>query len=117
MKIINFLKIVLVIIVFITMIVTMESVVNAWSLSDIKGDTTGTGDIQSAGNKVVQILSTVGSILSVIVIIVLGIKYMMGSVEEKAEYKSSMLPYLIGAAFIFCASGIAKIIYEFAIDI
>ena len=89
----------------------------AFKLIDITGDTTGTTEITTIGNKVIQIISTIGSILSVIVIIVLGIKYMMGSVEEKASYKKTMLPFLIGAIFIFAASTIASLIYNVAINI
>ena len=39
---------------------------------------------------------------------------MMGSAEEKAEYKKSMLPYLIGALILFAASTIANVVYQFA---
>ena len=88
----------------------------AFKLIDITGDTTGTTEITTIGNKVIQIISTIGSILSVIVIIVLGIKYMTGSVEEKAEYKKTMLPFLIGAIFIFAASRIANMVYQVAIN-
>ncbi len=89
----------------------------AFELGDLTGTTSGTSEIQEAGNQVVQIVSTIGSILSVIVIIVLGIKYMTGSVEEKAEYKKTLIPYIIGAAFIFSASTIASIVYNFAINL
>ena len=54
------------------------------------------------------------SVLSVIVLIILGLKYMMGSVEEKAEYKKSFMPYIIGAALVFAASTIAGIVYNIA---
>ena len=89
----------------------------AFNINDMKGTSSDAQEIKTVGNKVIQILSVIGSILSVIVIIVLGIKYMMGSVEEKAEYKRTLLPYLIGAAFIFAASSIAGIVYEVAIKI
>ena len=69
--------------------------------------------INEFGNQIIQIVSTVGSILSVIVLVVLGIKYMMGSAEEKAEYKKTLLPYIIGAAFVFAASTIATIVFNF----
>ena len=39
---------------------------------------------------------------------------MMGSVEEKAEYKKNLLPSAIGAALVFAASGIAQIVYNIA---
>lgn len=68
--------------------------------------------INTLGNKVIQIVSTVGSVLSVIVLVVLGIKYMMGSAEEKAEYKKTLLPYIIGAAFVFAASTIATMVFN-----
>lgn len=73
-----------------------------------------TNSIDKLGNQVIRIVSTVGTIFSVIVLVVLGIKYMMGSAEEKAEYKKTLLPYIIGAALVFAASGIATIIFNFA---
>ena len=39
---------------------------------------------------------------------------MMGSAEEKAEYKKVMIPYLIGAVLIFAAPYIAGAIYTFS---
>ena len=72
-----------------------------------------TGKINELGQNIIQIISVVGSIASVIVLIVLGIKYMMGSAEEKAEYKKTLLPYIIGAALVFAASSIAGIVFQF----
>ena len=42
---------------------------------------------------------------------------MLGSLEEKAEYKKTMMPYIIGAVLVFAASAIAGIIYSFAINL
>lgn len=70
-------------------------------------------DIQDLGNKIIGILQTLGVVLSVVILIVLGIKYMMGSAEEKAEYKKTLLPYIIGAALVFAASAISGIIFNF----
>ena len=82
--------------------------------SEITADSTvGTAGIDTVGKKIVAVLQTVGIVLSVVVLIVLGIKYMMGSAEEKADYKKSMLPYLVGAALIFAASAFAQVIYGF----
>ena len=36
---------------------------------------------------------------------------MVGSAEEKAEYKKTMIPYLVGAICIFAASTIANVVY------
>lgn len=82
---------------------------------EIKGNTSaqGTTEITNVGNSIVGILQVVGIVLSVIVLIIIGIKYMMGSAEEKAEYKKTLMPYVVGAALIFAASAFAQVIYQF----
>ncbi len=77
----------------------------------------GTGSIATIGNQLIQIISTIGSVASVIVLVIIGIKYMMGSAEEKAEYKKTLMPYVIGAALVFAASAIAGIIFGFTQNI
>ena len=73
---------------------------------------TSTNALDGFGNGLLQILSIIGSGLAIVFLIALGIKYMLGSVEEKAEYKKTMLPYVIGAIFVFCASAIAGLMYN-----
>ena len=73
----------------------------------------GASQMKNVANGVVGILRVVGVILSVVILIILGIKYMMGSAEEKADYKKSMMPYIVGAALIFAASAFAQVIYQF----
>ncbi len=73
----------------------------------------GTTEIANVGNNIIGILQVVGIVLSVVVLIIIGIKYMMGSAEEKAEYKKTLMPYVIGAALIFAASAFAQVIYQF----
>lgn len=86
--------------------------------AEIKGTTsTGTSKVEALGKQIVGIIQTVGSVVSVAVLVVLGIKYMMGSTEEKAEYKKTLMPYIIGAILIFAASNIASIIYNWAVTI
>ncbi len=101
--------------VMVIMIVTVAISSFALSPGEIQANTTvnGTTEIQTVGESIVGILQTVGVVLSVIVLIVLGIKYMMGSAEEKAEYKKTFIPYVVGAALIFAASAFAQVIYQF----
>lgn len=68
----------------------------------------GTSGITDFGGKIMGIIQTVGVVISVVILMVLGIKYMMGSAEEKAEYKKTMIPYLVGAILVFGASAIGK---------
>ena len=76
-------------------------------------DPTGSGEIKTLGGNLIGIFQVVGVVLAVLIVIVLGIKYMLGSAEEKSEYKKSMMPYLIGAALIFAGSVFANVVYEF----
>ena len=50
-----------------------------------------TTTMQNIGNQIITVVSVAGSIVSVVVLIVLGIKYMMGSAEEKAEYNGNVI--------------------------
>ena len=77
----------------------------------------GTDKIVSVGGNIAGIIQTVGTVVAVIILIVLGIKYMMGSAEEKAEYKKTLLPYIIGAALVFAAATIASVVFNFASSI
>lgn len=76
--------------------------------------TEATKGVADFGNTILGIVSTAASVLAVIILIVLGIKYMMGSAEEKAEYKKTLLPYFIGALFVFGAGIITSIIFNMA---
>lgn len=91
--------------------------VYAVSLNDIDPKEPTGNEITGVGEKVIGIVTMLGSILAVLVLVVLGIKYMMGSTDEKAEYKKSMLPYVIGAVLVFAASSIASVIYNLAIKL
>ena len=77
-------------------------------------DVSGASRLLDIGNTVVGFLRTVGSIVSVAVLALLGIKYMMGSVEDKAEYKQTMKPYLIGAVLVFGITNILAIVVNIA---
>ena len=99
-------------------IISLMTVSYGFGVNDIKGTRTGAdNDLNKVGNDIIKIITTVGSILSVIVLVIMGIKYMMGSVEEKAEYKKTMMPYVIGFVILFAASTIASVIYNVAINL
>ncbi len=68
-------------------------------------------NVEGFGEKIFSAIYSVGVAISVIVLAILGIKYMLGSASEKAEYKKRMMPYLIGAICLFSASTVANIIY------
>ena len=109
-KMVKVVSTILMAIMIISIAASSFAMINPGDLNAVPPDGT---EIQDVGGRIIGILQTVGVVLSVVVLIVLGIKYMMGSAEEKAEYKKTMIPYVVGAALIFAASAFAQVIYGF----
>ncbi len=76
-------------------------------------DTTG-NNTQFIGlaNVIVGTMRAVGTVIAVVALMVIGLRYMFGSLEERANYKETMVPYLIGAVMLFTIPNILGIIYD-----
>ena len=74
-------------------------------------------DLTKVGNNIVTIIQVVGIVIAVIVLLVMGIKYMMGSASEKAEYKKTMIPYIVGAVLIFAGTSLVRVIYSLSTSV
>ena len=107
-KLTKILTFILLVAVMMTMFTTMASAAGATVENLFQHEAQNTEGLVTVGGNIVSIITTIGIIVAVIVLLVLGIKYMMGSAAEKAEYKKTMIPYLVGAVLIFGASAIAK---------
>ena len=68
-------------------------------------------EITGIAATIVDVIRAVGVIVTVIVLIVLGIKYMAGA-SERADYKKTMIPYLVGAVIFFGLSQILAAIIQ-----
>lgn len=73
-------------------------------------DNNSSNRIETATSKILTVISNVGMAVAVIMLAILGIKYMLGSVEEKAEYKEGLIPYVIGAFILFGITSFVKIL-------
>ena len=112
-------KIFLMLILFLV-IISFTIYTYAWTIDQFNPSSTsvtGTEEIKTFGNNIVSVITTIGIVASVIILIIIGLRYMLGSIEEKAQYKKSMIPYIIGAGLVFTASFIANIIYDWAINL
>lgn len=69
-------------------------------------------DFINIGNTVLGVIRLVGTAISVITLMTLGIRYMLGSASEKALYKETMGPYLIGAIMLFVIPHLIGIMYD-----
>ena len=73
------------------------------------GDDAKAGEI---GKTIVGIIRAIGIAILTLTLAIIGIKYILASVEEKAQYKQAMIPYVIGAVLIFAGSQVTQIIYN-----
>ena len=68
--------------------------------------------LKTKGNKVIGVINKIGSIVAILGLLVMGIRFMLGSVEEKAQYKETMMPYVIGAFLLYSAPKVVLIIQK-----
>ena len=94
---------------------TVESLVE-----DMKGKGISSGDpstdngIVKAINNILGLIQVAGTVVALIAVSLLGIKYMLASVEEKAEIKKYLIGAVIGGILVFGGTGIAKILASFS---
>jgi len=65
--------------------------------------------LQDTSKTINNILIIVGMCVAVVISSVLGIKFMLGSVDEKAQVKDALVPFVIGCMVVFGAFGIWRI--------
>jgi len=113
-------KLISILLVVIMLVSISSSVFAAQTMDNViagmqnAADTADTTKIVEKGGGIMGVLQTIGMIVSVIVLIIIGIKYMMGSAEEKAEYKKTFIPYVVGAVLVFTACAVAGAVVQFA---
>ncbi len=115
MKIISALLVVLMIATFVTPVFAVDGIITG---VETKVDKTynikGKDQIQATAGKIITIIRYAAIIIGVILIAVFGIKFMLGSAEEKAEYKKSFIPLIIGIVVVFGSTYIAQLIFNIA---
>lgn len=88
--------------------------------SDYEPNSIEVGDkniIVNKSNPLIGSIKTVGIVVAVITIAVLGIKYMMAGINEKAEYKKTMIPYLIGAVLVVAITQLLSVLIEIVTNV
>ncbi len=73
--------------------------------------------IEEKANMIINVIKNIGIVISVLTLVIIGIKFMLGSVEEKAEYKKTMIPYLVGAFMLFAIPQLLQILYNIVKDL
>lgn len=79
-----------------------------------------TGDTKTlfeVGNIILGLIQGIGAGVAVIATLVLGMKYVYSSPEDKATIKKQLIPYIIGGVLVFGATTLVKIAEALAGDI
>ncbi|MDO5556324.1 MAG: pilin [Clostridia bacterium] len=110
-------KIILILLLIILILLILNKTVLAEIIdpNEYKPKDLDTRDASRIANMTGSILATIrniGVISSVIVLSVIGLKYMLGSLEERAEYKEHMIPYIIGCLLLASATTIPSLVYN-----
>lgn len=122
----NKMKLISMVVVIMIMIFTLLSVVyevkadfNPGNIINKVGTEANTVNVDttllnSKAGKILAYIRNIAVIAGVIIITILGVKYMTGSLEEKAEYKKSFIPLIVGIIVIMAATVIATTIFSIA---
>lgn len=71
-------------------------------------------DLANVLKSIVGVVQIVGTGVAVIASIWLGIRYVLSSVDEKADIKKKLIPFVIGAIIFYGATGILQLIADVA---
>lgn len=112
----------LMIILIVNFFISINYVYADDGINSIISSMNGTSNAVSAGshktakviNNIIGLLQVVGSGISLIVITLLGIKYILSSPAEKADIKKMAIPIIIGCVLLFGAVNLMAAVQEFS---
>ena len=70
--------------------------------------------LDKLGATIIGVLQVIATIVAIAVLLFIGIKYLLAAPGEKANIKTVLVPYLIGAILIFATVPILEIFQSFA---
>ncbi len=114
-------KIVAAALAVLALVTCMQTTVFADDLSvsptDIKAkNSTAATATQNVAGIILGVVKIIAIAVAVIFLIVLAIKYISSSPNDKAELKKNMIVYAVGAVLLFGAAGILQLVQNFADD-
>lgn len=79
------------------------------NLVDVTGGTLDQTKLRSTSNFIFTVVLAISMVTAVIVGMIIGIKFMVATTDEKAKVKEALLPYVAGCVVAFGAIGIWKV--------
>lgn len=102
------------------MSVSFAAIINPVEAMKGMGQDTTNESLDSVANSLGPVINTaigliqmVGTGLSLVMVSILGIKYMMAAPNDKAEVKKQITPMVVGCAILFASVNIVQIIANF----
>ena len=77
-------------------------------------DASATGKLKPVINAVIGLIQITGTGLSLIMVTILGIKYILSAPSDKADVKKQITPMVVGCVILFASVNLVQIIADFA---
>ena len=68
--------------------------------------------IDDAAGFIIKVIQVIGIIAGTVGIAMLGIRYMIGGVDDKAEFKETAGPYIFGIGFLFGSTALLELLTQ-----
>lgn len=107
--------------VLVVMVMTVSTNVLAFDPGSIINDIDDKANASAGENTAINdmagdilgLIRNIAVVAGVIILSIIGIKFMLGSAEEKAEYKKSLIPLVVGIIIVMGATQIITMIFGF----
>lgn len=87
-----------------------DSFIQIGEQENAKNQAIDEGALKSTSDYIYNILFTIAIVLSVAIGMIIGIQFMVGSADEKAKVKETLVPYVVGVFVVFASFTIWKIV-------
>lgn len=106
-------KVGLILVILILTCVFLVNNVLAMSIDELSPKyTSETTGFVNLGKELFGMIKNIAIISAVVVLAFIGLKFMFGSIEQKAEYKKSLLPLAIGVFVVMGATTITGVVWD-----
>ncbi len=75
------------------------------------GDLNGSEQIYNPVKTIINVIWVLSIVISLITLLIIGIKFIIGGTQEKAKYKESLIPVFVGIFIIVFATTIVNFLY------
>ena len=70
------------------------------------------GELPTVTADILATIRNIGAICSVVIMTIIGLKYMLSSLEERAEFKENFKLYVVGVLLLSMATIIPSVVYD-----